>query len=90
MDFGRFEELRSAIRTLIDKYRALKFRNLRLEQENSELKDRLKHVENMMAEMDLKVIEELKAENERLRSERDAVKKRLQRLIAELEQVQFN
>ncbi len=90
MDFGRFEELRSAIRTLIDKYRALKFRNLRLEQENKELKDRLKHVENMMAEMDLKVIEELKAENERLRSERDAVKKRLQRLIAELEQVQFN
>ncbi len=85
MNHGNFDRLKESIRVLIDKYRSLKFRNIQLEQENKELKDRLKLVENLPMDEDIRDAEKLKRDIEKLKAERDEVKQRLQRLIAELE-----
>ncbi len=87
MNLQHFEKLKRYVKELIEQHRELRFRNYQLEQELSELKERLKVVENSTQEINLEEIEKLKEENQNLRAERDALKERLKRLIAELEQI---
>ncbi len=72
---------------MIDKYRALRFRNLQLEQENKLLKEQLQRVENLPSDFDPAELEKVMAENKRLQTEREEIKRRLNKLIAELEKL---
>lgn len=87
MNLQHFDKLKQNVKELIEQHRELRFRNYQLEQEIAELKDRLKVAENSTEEINLKEIEKLKEENQNLRAERDALKERLKRLIAQLEQI---
>lgn len=87
MNLQHFEKLKQHVKELIEQHRELRFRNYQLEQELIELKERLKVAENSTQEINLEEIEKLKEENQNLRAERDALKERLKRLIAELEQI---
>ncbi|MCD6375462.1 MAG: cell division protein ZapB [Caldisericaceae bacterium] len=87
MNLQHFDKLKQNVKELIEQHRELRFKNYQLEQEIAELKDRLKVAENSTEEINLKEIEKLKEENQNLRAERDALKERLKRLIAQLEQI---
>lgn len=89
MKSGNFDTLKDTIRLLIDRYRALRFRNFQLEQENKILKERLQRVENLPEGFDVRELEHLMAENHTLRMEKEEVKQRLNKLIAELEKLNF-
>ncbi len=87
MNLGNFDRLKETVRILIDKYRALRFRNLQLEQENKILKERLQRVENLPEGLNVQELEHLMAENQKLSIEKEEVKQRLNKLIAELEKL---
>jgi septin family protein len=87
MNLGNFDRLKETARLMIDKYRALRFRNLQLEQENKLLKEQLQRVENLPSDFDPAELEKVMAENKRLQTEREEIKRRLNKLIAELEKL---
>jgi|GEM_PF-2601676 len=87
MNLGNFDRLKETARLMIDKYRALRFRNLQLEQENKLLKEQLQRVENLPSDFDPAELERVMAENKRLQTEREEIKRRLNKLIAELEKL---
>ncbi len=87
MNLQHFDKLKQNVKELIEQHRELRFRTYQLEQEITELKERLKVAENSTEEINLTEIEKLKEENQNLRAERDALKERLKRLIAQLEQI---
>lgn len=87
MNLGNFDRLKETARLMIDKYRALRFRNLQLEQENKLLKEQLQRVENLPSDFDPAELEKVRAENKRLQTEREEIKRRLNKLIAELEKL---
>ncbi len=90
MNLQNFEKLERSVHILIEKYRELRFKQYQLEQENNELKEKLKLVENAAKDINLQEIEKLKEENTALKAERAALKERLKKLIAELEQIDIS
>jgi FtsZ-binding cell division protein ZapB len=87
MNLGNFDKLKETIQQVVEKYRVLRFQNFKLEQENKTLKNRLQQAENLTKGMDTEKLEKLMAENKKLKSEKEEVKQRLNRLIAELEKL---
>lgn len=87
MSLENFDKLRETVQQVIEKYRVLRFRNYQLEQENKTLKNRLQQAENLTKGMDTQELQKVMAENKKLKSEKEQIKQRLNRLIAELEKL---
>ncbi len=87
MSLENFDRLRETVKRVVEKYRMLRFRNFQLEQENKSLKNQLQQSENLKHNADSQQLEKVLAENEKLKSEKEEVKQRLNRLIAELEKL---
>lgn len=87
MSLENFDSLRKIIQRVVEKYRELRFRNYQLVQENKALKNQLQQTENSNKGMDDGRLQQLMAENEKLKSEKEKIKQRLNRLIAELEKL---
>ena len=86
MVIQEFEKLQQLVERIITKYRQINFQKIKLEKENTELKKKLEVFENLSNSEELKNIEELHLENERLKEKKSKVKDQLEILLNELEQ----
>ncbi len=87
MSLENFDKLRETVKRVVEQYRALRFRNFQLEEENKSLKNQLRQTENSDQNSHTEQLQKLLAENKKLKSEKEEVKQRLNRLIAELEKL---
>ncbi len=87
MNLENFDKLKETVQQVIEKYRVLRFRTYQLEQENKTLKNRLQQAENLTRRTDAQEVQKLRAENKKLKSDKEQIKQRLNRLIAELEKL---
>jgi len=86
MVLQEFDKLQQLVERIITKYRQINFQKIKLEKENAELKKKLEIFENLDNSEELKNIEELHLENERLKEKKSRVKDQLEILLNELEQ----
>jgi hypothetical protein len=86
MVLEEFDKLKQLVERVITKYRQINFQKVKLEKENAELKKKLEVFERIGSEDEVKHIDELHLENERLRQKKDKVKDQLEQLLNELEQ----
>jgi len=86
MVLQEFDKLQQLVERIITKYRQINFQKVKLEKENAELKKKLELFENLGDSEELKNIEELHLENERLKEKKSKVKNQLEILLNELEQ----
>ena len=86
MVIQEFDKLQQLVERIITKYRQINFQKIKLEKENAELKKKLELFNNLSNSDELKNIEELHLENERLKEKKSKVKDQLGVLLNELEQ----
>lgn len=86
MVIQEFDKLQQLVERIINKYRQINFQKIKLEKENAELKKKLEIFNNISNNEELKNIEELHLENERLKEKKSKVKDQLELLLNELEQ----
>ena len=86
MVIQEFDRLQQLVERIITKYRQINFQKVKLEKENTELKKKLEVFENLSNSEELKNIEELYLENERLKEKKSKVKNQLEILLNEIEQ----
>ena len=85
MIIQEFDRLQQLVERIITKYRQINFQKIKLEKENAELKKKLEIFENLGDSEELKNIEKLHLENERLKEKKSKVKDQLEILLSELE-----
>ena len=81
-----FDKLQQLVERIITKYRQVNFQKIKLEKENAELKKKLEVFDNLSNDEELKNLEELYLENERLKEKKSKVKDQLENLLQDLEQ----
>ena len=81
-----FDKLQQLVERIITKYRQVNFQKIKLEKENAELKKKLEVFDNLSNNEELKNLEELHLENERLKEKKSKVKDQLEDLLQDLEQ----
>lgn len=81
-----FDKLQKLVERIITKYRQVNFQKIKLEKENAELKKKLEIFDNLSNNDELKNLEELHLENERLKEKKSKVKDQLEILLNDLEQ----
>lgn len=81
-----FDKLQQLVERIITKYRQVNFQKIKLEKENAELKKKLEVFENFSNNEELKNLEELHLENERLKEKKSKVKDQLEILLQDIEQ----
>ena len=86
MVIQEFDKLQQLVERIITKYRQINFQKIKLEKENAELKKELELFENSDNSEEVKNIEKLHLENERLKEKKSKVKDQLEILLNELEQ----
>jgi hypothetical protein len=86
MVIQEFDRLQQLVERIITKYRQINFQKVKLEKENTELKKKLEVFENLSNSEELKNVEELYLENERLKEKKSKVKNQLEILLNEIEQ----
>ncbi len=85
MHLEQFEKLRELVDELTIKFRQLKYKNIELQRENDDLKNKIRMYENLPDDLDLNSLESTKSENERLNKKNREVKKHILELISQLE-----
>jgi hypothetical protein len=68
MIIQEFDRLQQLVERIITRYRQVNFQKIKLEKENTELKKKVEIFENLGDSEELKNIEELHLENERLKT----------------------
>ena len=86
MTLEQFDKMKSLSEELIAKYRQLKYKNIKLEKENLELKRKLQMMSEHQGAPDAELLESLQTENERLKKKSKQAKDKLTKLMADLEQ----
>jgi hypothetical protein len=86
MVIQEFDRLQQLVERITTKYRQINFQKIKLEKENAELKKKLEVFEDLNNSDELKNIEKLHLENERLKEKKSKVKDQLEILLNELEQ----
>jgi len=86
MTLEQFDKMKSLSEELIAKYRQLKYKNIKLEKENLELKRKLQMITEHQDQPDGEVLKSLQTENERLKKKSKQAKDKLTKLMADLEQ----
>ena len=81
-----FDKLQQLVERIITKYWQVNFQKIKLEKENAELKKKLEVFDNLSNNEELKNLEELHLENERLKEKKSKVKDQLEDLLQDLEQ----
>lgn len=87
MVLEEFDKLQQLVERIVTKYRQINFQKIKLEKENTELKKQLELYDSISSESELKNIEEIHLENERLKEKKLKVKDQLEQLLDELEQM---
>ena len=86
MKLESFDQLKQTSEQLIVEFRQVKYRNIKLEKENEELRRKLDSFEKHASDVDLNEIEKILTENERLKTRNIEAKKELEKLVSEIEQ----
>ena len=86
MAVREFDRLQQLVESIIHKYRQINFQKIKLEKENAELKKKLEVFNKIGNNEELKNLEELHTENQRLKENKSKVKDQLELLLSELEQ----
>jgi len=85
MRLDQFDKLKRLVNRLIDVQRETRFRLVRLQEENSKLKEKLEFYENLPQEARHSDSVNLLVENEKLKEKNLKVKKSLAELVAQIE-----
>ncbi|HGY57234.1 MAG TPA: hypothetical protein ENK44_16110 [Caldithrix abyssi] len=86
MTLDQLDKLKSLVESLTIKYRQLKYKNIKLEKENLELKRKLQTMSEYQDHPDAEKLEFLLTENERLKKKNKQAKNELTKLMADIEQ----
>jgi hypothetical protein len=86
MVMEEFDKLQQLVERIITKYRQVNFQKVKLEKENAELKKKLELFDNLSNNEELKNLQDLHLENERLKAKKSKVKDQLEVLLNDLEQ----
>jgi len=86
MVLAQLDKLKSLNEELIGKYRQLKYKIIKLERENLELKSKLQTISEHQDFPDDEILKSLQTENERLKKKSKQAKDKLTKLMADIEQ----
>ncbi len=86
MVLAQLDKLKSLNEELIGKYRQLKYKIIKLEKENLELKRKLQMISEHQGQPDGEILKSLQTENERLKKKSKQAKDKLTSLMADIEQ----